>query len=135
MRIETPGLKGPFRIVADDRSVLSEQPDFDCAIAYAQGRLDYETGRNVVEHKIEVFFDRRIGHRADAFSAIHRGTAEFFVEKEHIPDAASVLTHCLKKSLHRSFVVILCLDNAHYAFDRNNGRANEVYNVQRFGKD
>lgn len=133
MQIKTSGLKGPFHIVSDDGSTLSTQPDFDCALAYVQGTLDHETGRNPRGHTIEIRFNRQIGHRADIFSVTHYGTAEYLVGKEPVSGAASVLEHCLEKSPHRSFVATMLIDDSHYTFDRKSDRANETYNRQRFG--
>lgn len=132
MLIKTQGLKGPFRIISREGILLSTQEHFDYALAYVQGTLDRMAGNDVDAHVVEARFDYRCGHRSKEFSAIHNGAAQYLIGRDDIPDAISILTHCLERSPYRSFVVTIYMNKGHYAFDKQNSRAYEIYSQQRF---
>lgn len=131
MLIKTSSVKGPFRVYSGDEMLLSTQSDFDCALAYAQGILDNKFQTDNANHEIKVAVDRHLGHRADEFLAIHVATTRYTIRGTEIPNALSVLAHCTEISLHKSFVVEMSINPNFYAFDRNNERANEIYDEER----
>lgn len=131
MQIRTLGPKSPFQIASDDGSSLSTQPNFDCALAYVQGIFDQKSNKGIVGRTIEILFDRKLGHRADTFLAVHRGTAEYIIGKEIIFGAVQMLQHCLEKSVHKSFALTIRVSDSHYMFDRKNDVANGIYYEQR----